>query len=79
MDFRSRWTGYDPRTRRIAVSGYGESRIYLLAFDPDNGKVAIDPAFHDRAGQPGFDAGPRAWPHGWTGGAQVRGIVFSKR
>jgi hypothetical protein len=72
------WTGYDPRTHRIAVSGYGESRIYLLTFDPDNGRVAVDRAFHDRAGQPGFDAGPRAWSHGWNGGAQVHGIVFSK-
>ena len=72
------WTGYDSRTHRIAVSGYGESRVYLLTFDPDTGKVGIDRTFHDRAGQPGFDAGPRAWPHGWNGGAQVHGIVFSK-
>jgi hypothetical protein len=72
------WTGYDSRTHRIAVSGYGESRIYLLTFDPDKGQVAIDRAFHDRAGHPGFDAGPRAWPHGWNGGAQVHGIVFSR-
>ena len=72
------WTGYDPRTHRIAVSGYGESRVYLLTFDPDKGAVAIDRAFHDRAGEPGFDAGPQAWPHGWKGAAQVHGIVFSK-
>jgi hypothetical protein len=72
------WTGYDPRTHRIAVSGYGESRVYLLTFDPDKGAVAIDRACHDRAGEPGFDAGPQAWPHGWNGGAQVHGIVFSK-
>lgn len=72
------WTGYDPRTHRIAVSGYGETRIYLLTFDPDNGAVAIDRAFHDRAGQPGFDTGARAWPHGWNGAALVHGIVFSR-
>jgi hypothetical protein len=72
------WTGYDPRTHRIAVSGYGEARVYMLTFDPDTGAVAIDRKFHDRTGEPGFDAGPRAWPHGWEGGAQVHGIVFSK-
>jgi hypothetical protein len=72
------WTGYDPRTHRLAVSGYGESRVYMLTFDPDKGAVAIDRAFHDRAGEPGFDAGPQAWPHGWNGAAQVHGIVFSK-
>lgn len=75
---RPHWTGYDPRTHRIAVSGYGEPRIYLLTFDPENGAVAIDRAFHDRTGQPGFDTGPRAWPHGWNGAAEVHGIVFSK-
>jgi hypothetical protein len=72
------WTGYDARTRRLAVSGYGESRVYLATFDPDNGAVALDRAFHDRSGQPGFDTGPRVWPHGWNGAAQVHGIVFSK-
>lgn len=72
------WTGYDPRTHRIAVSGYDEPRFYLLTFDPENGKVAIDRAFHDRTGKPGFDTGPRVWPHGWNGEAEVHGIVFSK-
>jgi len=72
------WTGYDPRTHRVAVSGYGESRFYLLTFNPDSGAVAIDRAFHDHAGQPGFDTGPRSWPHGWNGAAQAHGIVFTK-
>ena len=72
------WTAYDPREHRLAVSGFGESRFFLLNFDPDTGKVAIDRAVHDRAGQPGFDTGPRTWSHGWKGAAQVHGIVFSK-
>lgn len=72
------WSGYDARTRRIAVSGYGESRFYLLSFDPEKGTISVDPAFHDRAGQPGFDTSSREWPHGWSGAAQVHGIVFSK-
>ena len=48
------WTGLDPRTHRLAVSGYDTSRFYLLTFDPDQGKVALDRAFHDRAGRPGI-------------------------
>jgi hypothetical protein len=61
-----------------AVSGYEESRVFLLTFDPNSGAVAIDRKFHDAAGQPGFDSGARTWPHGWSGAARVRGIVFSK-
>jgi len=72
------WSGYDARTHRLAVSGYGESRFYLLRFNPENGMVAIDRTFHDAKGEPGFDTGAQKWPHGWTGSAQVHGIVFSK-
>lgn len=72
------WTGYDARTHRLAVSGYDENRIFMLTFNPDSGALALDKAFHDKSGQPGFDADNRAWPHGWTGTATVHGIVFSK-
>jgi hypothetical protein len=50
----------------------------MLTFDPADGKVALDRAFHDRSGQPGFDTSARVWPHGWKGEAEVHGIVFSK-
>lgn len=72
------WTGYDAQTHRVAVSGYGEARVFMLTFDPQSGALALDRAFHDSAGSPGFDAGYRTWPHGWTGAAAVHGIVFSK-
>jgi hypothetical protein len=72
------WTGYDPRTRRVAVSGYGETRVFMLTLDPQSGALALDRAFHDAAGSAGFDTGSRAWPHGWTGTAVVHGIVFSR-
>lgn len=75
---RPHWTGYDARTHRIAVSGYDDLRFYLLTFDPDTGAAAIDRAFHDRNGKPGFDTGPQQWPHGWKGPAETHGIVFSR-
>ncbi|MBV9695432.1 MAG: hypothetical protein JO005_00685 [Gammaproteobacteria bacterium] len=71
------WTGYDARTHRIAVSGSGEARIFMLSFDPDSGALQLDAGFHDRDGRPGFDTGARTWPHGWTGSAVVHGMVFS--
>jgi hypothetical protein len=72
------WTGYDSRTHRLAVTGYGEARLFMLLFDPSTGALALDQAFHDEAGRPGFDAGFRVWPHGWTGAGQIHGVVFSK-
>jgi hypothetical protein len=74
------WTGYDAKTRRLAITGWsGDRRLFMLAFDPDTGKLAVDAAFHDDKGQPGFDFdAPRTWPHGWTGAAVAHGVVFSK-
>jgi hypothetical protein len=72
------WSGYDAKTHRIAITGYGERRLFMLKFDPATGAVAMDLAFHDQQGRPGFDLNDRAWPHGWTGAAQAHGVVFSR-
>jgi len=72
------WTGYDAKTDRLAVTGYAEDRLYMLSFDPDKGALAVDTAFHDENGKPGFDFDKRTWPHGWTGSAMAHGVVFSK-
>ena len=72
------WTGYDALTGRLAVTGYGEDRLFMLKFDPDTGGLALDSAFHDDHGKPGFDFDNRTWPHGWTGSAMAHGVVFSR-
>jgi len=72
------WTSYDAKTRRLAVTGYGEDRLFLLRFDPNSGALAIDTAFHDQKDKPGFDFDHRTWPHRWTGSAIAHGVVFSK-
>jgi hypothetical protein len=72
------WTGYDASTHRLAVTGYGEDRLFMLNFNPDTGALAIDPAFHDDRGKPGFDFDNRTWPHGWSGAAIAHGVVFSR-
>jgi hypothetical protein len=71
------WTGYDAKTHRVAVTGYGENRLFMLNFDPVTGAIAVDKAFHDQDGRPGFDFNDRSWPHGWSGSAQAHGVVFS--
>jgi hypothetical protein len=72
------WSGYDAKTHRVAITGYGENRLFMLKFDPETGAIAMDGAFHDKEGRPGFDLTNRAWPHGWTGTAQAHGVVFSR-
>jgi hypothetical protein len=76
--FSPHWTGYDAKTRRLAVTGYDEDRLFMLNFDPTTGVLAIDTAFHDESGKPGFDFANRTWPHGWTGSSMAHGVVFSK-
>jgi hypothetical protein len=51
---------------------------WSLKFNPDTGALAIDSAFHDDRGKPGFDFDNREWPHGWTGSAIAHGVVFSR-
>jgi len=75
--FRPHWTAWDAQTRRVVVTG-SEDRLFLLAFDPATGAIAVDSAFHDAAGRPGFDFDDRAWPHGWNGSATPHGAVFSR-
>ena len=72
------WTGYDAKTHRLVVTGYGENRLFMLIFDPATGAIMIDKAFHDQAGRPGFDLSERTWPHGWSGSAIPHGVVFSR-
>ncbi len=76
--FWPHWTAYDAKTHRLAVTGYDEDRLFMLAFDPETGALAIDRTFHDAKGSPGFDFDNRTWPHGLTGSAIAHGVVFSQ-
>lgn len=72
------WTSWDSVTGRLVVTGYEEHRLFLLTFDQATGALALDAAFHDEAGKPGFNFDDRHWPHGWTGSANAHGVVFSR-
>ena len=76
---RSPPPGWDAKTRRLAVTGYGDvHRLYMLTLDQSNGAIKVDTAFHDSQGQPGFNFDNREWPHGWKGSANAHGVVFSR-
>jgi len=77
-EFYSHWTGWDAKTQRLVVTGWGEARLYLVRMDPATGALTLDDAFHDEKGKPGFDFANRKWPHGWTGTGKPHGVVFSR-
>ena len=73
------WTGWDAKTRRIVVTGYGdEHRLFLLKLDQTTGAITMDTAFHDSDSKAGFNFDDREWPHGWKGSANPHGVVFSR-
>lgn len=83
-DYVPHWTGWDAKTHRLVVTSNLESthRLYLLKFDPATGAIAIDPAFRDVDGKPGFNFDNRKWPlgtKGWTGTGTPHGVVFSRQ
>lgn len=75
--YRPHWTGWDARTNRLVVTG-SEPRLFLVKFDPTTGALAMDAAFHDEEGKPGFNFANRDWPHGWKGSGLPHGAVFSR-
>ena len=78
-DFVPHWTGWDERTGRLVVTGYGnDHRLFMVKLDQGTGALSMDNAFHDAGGKPGFSFDERAWPHGWTGSANPHGVVFSR-
>lgn len=76
--FEPHWTGWDARGHRLVVTGYKEHRLFMLKLDERSGQLALDSAFHDTDGKPGFSFDNRHWPHGWTGSANPHGVVFSR-
>jgi hypothetical protein len=75
--YEPHWTGWDAKTQRLVVTG-SEPRLYLLKLDLEKGTIAMDDAFHDANGKPGFDFANREWPHGWKGSGLPHGVVFSR-
>jgi hypothetical protein len=76
--FFPHWTAWDARSKRLVVTGYEEHRLFMVKLDESNGQVALDTAFHDTDGKPGFSFDERQWPQGWEGSAIPHGVVFSR-
>lgn len=79
-DYRLHWTGWDAKTNRVVITPgpTGNTRLYLLKFDPQTGALTMDESFHDADGKPGFNFTNQEWPHGWKGTGAPHGVVFSR-
>jgi hypothetical protein len=72
---------------RVAVADYtvdvptyrrdGDHRVYLLRVDAEEGRLRVDTAFRDETtDEVGLDFNRARWPHGATGPARPRGLLF---
>jgi hypothetical protein len=79
-NYRPHWTGWDAKTNRVVITPgpTGNTRLYLLRFDPQTGALTMDETFHDSDGKPGFNFTNQDWPHGWKGTGASHGAVFSR-
>ncbi len=76
------WIAIDHTGRRVVLNsgGYAKSnRLYIINFDPKNGRLSLDTKFRDKGGaEPGISMSGKTWPHGFTGNAAPHGTVFSR-
>ncbi len=72
----------DAAGRRVVLNsgGYSKSnRLFVLNFDPGNGRLAMDGRFRDPgSSRDGVNLSNKTWPHGFSGKALPHGTVFSR-
>ena len=72
---------------RVAVADYtidvptyrrdGDHRVYMMRLDSETGALRVDPTFQDETtDEVGLDFNRVKWPHGSTGPARPRGLLF---
>ncbi|MEP6691093.1 MAG: hypothetical protein ABJD07_08040 [Gemmatimonadaceae bacterium] len=79
-DEQPHWIALDPTGRRVVMNSSGSkgNRLYVIDFDPRNGKLTFDDRFRDAGTRPGISLTGKRWPHGFVGTATPHGTVFSR-
>ena len=75
------WLAIDPSGRRLVMNSGGSkgNRLFMLDFDPANGRLTMDTRFRDaNDSRDGITLTGKTWPHGFTGKAIPHGTVFSR-
>jgi len=75
------WLSEAENGRRIVANSgeYGEHRIFILNFNPQDGELQLDEKFRDPgSARAGVSMDGKSWPHGFKGNAYAHGTVFSR-
>lgn len=75
------WIAIDPTGRRVVLNSAGSkgNRLFIVNFDPANGKLSLDDRFRDPGStRAGISLTGKTWPHGFVGTAVPHGTVFSR-
>ena len=81
-DENPHWISIDGSGRRVVLNSGGggaSNRVFVINFDPANGRLSLDERFRDPGStRPGISMSGRTWPHGFVGTAAPHGTVFSR-
>lgn len=79
-DEEPHWIALDPRGRRIVLNSGGRgNRLFIIDFDPANGRLSLDQRFRDPGSScAGILLSGTNWPPGFIGNVIPHGAVFSR-
>lgn len=79
-DEQPHWISIDRAGRRLVLDSGGKgNRLYIVDFDPANGRLTVDNAFRDPGSRtPGISLAGANWPKGFKGNVVPHGAVFSR-
>ena len=79
-DEQPHWIALDPTGRRIVMNSGGHgNRLFIINFDPANGRLSLDQRFHDPGStSAGILLTGANWPRGFIGNVMPHGAVFSR-
>jgi hypothetical protein len=80
VDEQPHWIAVDHTGRRIVLNSAGKgNRLYIINFDPANGRLSVDKQFRDPGSkQAGIGLAGANWPRGFIGNVVPHGAVFSR-
>ena len=79
-DEEPHWIALDPSGQRIVLNSGGRgNRLFIVDFDPANGRLSLDQRFRDPgSSSAGILLRGTNWPPGFTGNVIPHGAVFSR-
>jgi len=79
-DEQPHWIAIDRTGRRLVLNSAGKgNRLFIVDFDPSNGRLSVDQRFHDPgSSEAGISLAGVNWPSHVAGNVVPHGAVFSR-